>query len=179
MTTRLITPPAVEPVTLAALKLRCRVDHDEDDSILTGHIVTARQECEQRTQRALVTQTHRQTVDRFSDAFKLDWPPLQSVTSIKYDDTDGNEQTLDSASYIVDTASEPGYVVPAVLTEWPDIIDRINAIRVTYVAGYGDAAADVPQALRDWILCYAEQLYTRCIDFAKLPRIDRYVVVNY
>jgi uncharacterized phiE125 gp8 family phage protein len=179
MTTRLTVPPAVEPITLAALKLRCRVDHDADDSILTGHIVTAREECEKLTQRALITQTHVQTLDRFSDAFRIDWPRLQSVTSIKYDDVDGAEQTLDPASYIVDTASEPGYVVPAVLTEWPNVIDRINAIRVTYICGYGDAAADVPQSLRDWILCYAEQLYMRCIDFSKLPRVDRYVVLSY
>src|SRR6185295_4859943 len=52
-----------------------------------------------------------------SGAIEIPWPPLQSVTSIKYLDANGQEQTLPPADYTVDTISEPGLVIPA--TAWP------------------------------------------------------------
>lgn len=94
MTSRLITAPAVEPVTVAEARAHLYVGHSDDDAIIGAFIAAAREDCEHRTQRALVTQTWERTLDGFPAAISLPMAPLASVTSVKYIDGDGNEQTL-------------------------------------------------------------------------------------
>jgi len=97
--------------------------------------------------RALVTQTWRLTIDEFPTAeIKIPLPPLQSVTSVKYDDPDGVEQTVASTDYYVDSASEPGWVVPVANVSWPTPLDAVNAVRIEFVAGY-DPSSDSPPDL--------------------------------
>lgn len=157
----LVTAPAEEPVTLAEAKVQCRVDADitADDALITALIVAARERAEHDTGRALVTQTRRYTLDRFPCwGLKLPRPPLQSVESITYIDTVGAEQTLDAAEYRVITDRLTGLVAPVHGGEWPATRATENAVAVTYVAGYGAAAA-VPQAIKQWILAAVATLY--------------------
>lgn len=87
-------------------------------------------------------------------------PPLQSVTSIYYwDSTTGLRTLLDPSTYIVDNVSEPARIVPAPNTSWPATLNRINAVEVTFVAGYGDSGASVPSGIKDWLLMMAGTLY--------------------
>lgn len=65
MASALITPPAEEPVTLAEAKAHLRVDIADDDMLISGLIVAARQYAETITRRALVTQSWRLALDRF------------------------------------------------------------------------------------------------------------------
>lgn len=151
---KLVSPPAAEPVTLAEAKAHCRVDADitADDDLLTALVVAARERAEHETGRVLVTQTWRQTLPAFP-AWELDlWrSPLQSVASVKYIDTDGAEQTLAAGAYRVITDLPLGRLVPAYGGQWPATRATENAVTVEYVAGYG-AAADVPRAIRQWML---------------------------
>ena len=81
--------------------------------------------------RALVTQTWELVINTFpTHEIKMPLPPLQSVTSVKYDDGEGVEQTLSTSLYTVDTASEPGWIVPPIGTGWPtSIFDGINSVK--------------------------------------------------
>lgn len=54
-----LTPPSVEPVSLADVKAFARVDFDDEDTVIAGLIVDARQEAEKITKRALAPQTIR------------------------------------------------------------------------------------------------------------------------
>lgn len=54
---KVVTAPAVEPITLTEAKLHCKVDLTTDDDLITPLIVAAREEIERRTWRALITQT--------------------------------------------------------------------------------------------------------------------------
>jgi uncharacterized phiE125 gp8 family phage protein len=161
MALKIITPPAEEPVTPAEAKASpsFRVTGTTDDADITSLITTAREMAEAITRRALITQTLEIVLDGFpSGGIELYCPPIQSVASIKYIDTDGVEQTLDPLLYAVDDDSEPGLVVPAYGESWPSTRDQVNAVRVRYVAGYG-AAADVPAAFKTWIKMRAGTLY--------------------
>lgn len=80
----------------------------------------------------------------------LPQPPLVSVESVKYIDTDGNQQTLASTDYKLDTATEPARLVPAYGKTWPATRNEINAVEVSFTCGYGNAAA-VPAAIKAWI----------------------------
>lgn len=141
-------------------------------------IAGLRERAEAITGRAFITQTWEQVLDAFppctphmggdnsarmADAselsgIKLGRPPLQSVTSIKYIDENGVQQTLDSSLYTVDKDSEPGWVFPAPGQSWPATKTIQNAVRVRYVAGYGDAAA-VPAAIKLWIHAHLANSY--------------------
>lgn len=160
MAPKLTTPPAAEPVTLAEAIAHLRADTGVEDALITRLITAARMECELRLNRTLVTSGWTLTLDGFPTALELPMPTLIAVGSIKYIDTDGVEQTLPSTEYTVDTAHEPGYVVPAFLKSWPDTRDHINTVTVVYTAGYG-TAADVPAPIKQWILLAVGDMYDK------------------
>jgi uncharacterized phiE125 gp8 family phage protein len=157
----LITPPAEEPVSLAEAKLHLRVDVSDDDALINGLIQAARERAEDILRRALITQTWELTLDQFpsGDEIELPFPPLQSVASIKYTNSNGDESVFSSDDYIVDTAEEPGKVVLAYGSTWPSVtLYPTGAVAVRYVAGYGEAA-DVPQTFKQAMLLMAGEWY--------------------
>lgn len=156
-----IAAPASEPLDLATAKLHCRVDGTDDDALITALIVAAREQAEHETGRALITQTWELVHDAFPEAFVLRKAPIQSLTSIKYlDAVTGAEQSLNLSDVILDSASEPGYVVPAYGKAWPDTWPVPNAVRCRYVCGYS-TASDVPQAIKQWMLLAIGTMYAQ------------------
>lgn len=153
MSIKLITAPAAEPVILAEAKLHCRVDSADDDTLITALIVAARELAEQQTGRALVTQTWELALDAFPvSEIELPLPPVQSIVSIKYLDSNGAEQTVPGADYGLDNyGSVRHLVILAAGVEWPATLVAANAVKVRFVAGYG-AAVDVPGSIRQWML---------------------------
>jgi len=170
---KLITAPASEPITLDEAKDHLRVDVSEDDALITTLIVAAREAAEHITGRALMQQTWELALDCFHDiedcdlryrigrhAYRINIPkpPLVSITSVKYYDTDGTLQTMASSDYQLDDHSEPARLMPAYGTCWPSTRDQANAVMIRYVAGYADAAS-VPQQIKNWMLLRIGMLY--------------------
>lgn len=140
-----IVQPAVEPVTRDDAKLHCRIDIDDDDTLIDGLIVAARELVEAESRRALITQTWRMVLHTWpADGLRLPLPPMQSVSAIAYIDEDGNTGTVSDSIYDVDTTS--GEVWLAYNQDWPGVVLRPRrGVRIDFVAGYGDAIADVPE----------------------------------
>ncbi|MBY0474213.1 MAG: phage head-tail connector protein [Nitrosomonas sp.] len=152
MPEKIITAPTSEPVTLAEAKAQLRVTNSYEDALIASLIVAARDLCEAETGRALMPQTWELSLNCFSDEMCLQHVPVASITSIKYTDADGAEQTLASTEYVLDTSSNwKSRVVLAVGKSWPQIYSGINNVRIRYVAGYPNASA-VPQSLKQWML---------------------------
>lgn len=159
MSLKLITAPAAEPITIAEAKAHLRVDHSDEDSMITALIVAARMNAENRLSRALITQTWELILDAFPDVeIRLDKPSAIAITSVKYLDSAGNEQTIAAENYTLDAEMLPGFVLPAYGYEWPETIDAANAVRVRFTAGYGDAAS-VPMPIKQWMLINIGTLY--------------------
>ena len=160
MALKLITAPSTYPVTLAEAKLHCRVDLADDDTLIAALITAATEMAEQKTGRAIMTQTLELTLDAFPEAFELTRVPVQSVTSVKYYDTTGTQQTLSNTLYALDAADDFGFahISPVYGGTWPTTRDQINAVAVRYVAGYADAAS-VPQSIKNWILLMVSTMY--------------------
>jgi hypothetical protein len=78
---------------------------------------------------------------------KLPRPPLQSIVSINYTDMGGAPQVLDPSQYIVSTGT-PGRVCPAPGTIWPFTQYLADAVRIRFLAGYGDTADKAPSCVR-------------------------------
>jgi uncharacterized phiE125 gp8 family phage protein len=163
MTYRLITAPAVEPVSLQEAKLHLRQDDTADDDTIRNLITAVRLDIETLCLHALITQTWELYLDAFpgSDEIKLDWPPLQSVTGIYYTpNSTGVEATFASANYLVDTYSTPGKIKLQSTASWPgDQLIEMNGVRIRFVCGFGDEPSDVDSRIRQAILLLLGHYY--------------------
>lgn len=159
MALKLMTPPTLEPITLQEALTHLKADPGEASTNVDALIRAVRGQAEQETGRSLLPQTWKKTLDQFPDAIRLDRPPIVAVSSVKYYDTAGVQQTLDPATYFVDTESEPGWLVPGANFTWPATqCGRINAVEVIYTAGYADAAS-VPEEIKQWIKIVMRENY--------------------
>jgi uncharacterized phiE125 gp8 family phage protein len=137
---KIITPPPVEPVTLEEVKAQLRIDEDDTslDDALTPIITAAREWCEGYQNRAYVEQTLEFAQNGWPcDRFIIPRPPLQSVSSVKYTNSDNVETTWSTSSYVMDNYSEPGQLLKKNGVCWPsECFISSNGIKVRYVAGY-------------------------------------------
>lgn len=160
MPLQLVTPPAVEPVTLEEAKAHLKIDTDADDALIARMISAARARAEWHIGRALITQSWILWCDAWpeSGTVEIPLPPLQSVSSVTAYALDDTAHVLDSDAYSLDTASAPGRLkfsdcVP------PFPLRRMNALAIAFTAGFGDAADDVPELLREAVLSLVAYLY--------------------
>ena len=140
--------PTVEPVSLAEAKLHCRVDIDDDDGYLETLVVAARENIENLIKRQCINATWVLGLSSIPSTIVCPRPPLSSVTSITYLDTDGVRQTLSTDVYDAHIEDEPGVIALKDGQSWPSIRSERNSVEVTYVAGYGAAATSVPASLK-------------------------------
>jgi uncharacterized phiE125 gp8 family phage protein len=165
----LVTAPTTEPVTLDELKAQVRAEGSDEDAYLTSLIAAARQLVEVQTRRALITQTWRLTLDYFpGGTIDLTKVPVQSITSVVYDDTAGTAQTLSASDYVLDADAEPARLYPAYSLIWPTTRAMPKSVRVTFVAGYGAASA-VPQWAKHAILLTAAHWWMNREPVSELP----------
>lgn len=152
-----VTAPAQMPITLDEAKAHARVPDDftAEDPLLVGYVRAATEHfdgADGYLARAILRQTWDLTLDRFpgysDEAIEIPLPPLISVSSVSYVDTAGDTQTWSAAEYQVDTASEPGRLVPAYGYKWPSTRDQLGSVTIRFVAGYGSDPADAPERIR-------------------------------
>lgn len=138
--------PANMAISLPAAAKACEIGEGDSahDQHLTDLIMGAVRDVERYTRRALITQTWKLTLPGFCRRrIELPRPPLQSVTSIAYVDEAGASQTV--SSFQVSSAASPGYIEPAYNDVWPATRpSTVDAVTITYVAGFGDDESDVP-----------------------------------
>lgn len=158
-------PPAVPVVTLDEIKQMLHVDHSDDDHLLTGLLAAAHNHLDGFTGilgRALINQTWRQDFKDFSCGPLF--LPLLPVTkaddiAVKYYDGDNAQQDLDAGTYALFTDARGAYLSLAPGMSWPGVYSRSDGVSVTFVAGYGPNASDVPAALQTAIMLHVQMHY--------------------
>lgn len=148
----LITAPSVEPVTLEEAKAHLRVSNSYEDDLISALIVSAREFVEGYTGRALITQTRKVYMDRFYPVISLPYPKLQTVSSIKYIDENGTEQTVDSSIYREFSSDYTSQIILKDSEDYPDTESEPKVVNIEYICGYGDAADSVPQGIKQAML---------------------------
>lgn len=146
---------ANEPITLAKAKAHLRVVCDDEDDYIAGLITAAREMAEGRLNRTLVQRQLTVAFPAWCVRMALPKPPLVSVDSVVYLDTDGVEQSLDE--YDVQEYATPAAISLSYGTPVPALRWRPDAIRVTYTAGYADG--NVPAPILSWMLLVIGSLY--------------------
>lgn len=152
-----VDEPGDPVISVDDAKLHLRVEHDVEDDLIAGYIAAATEHAEVYQLRSILERTWQLTLPRFPRGgrfIRLPRPPLQSVTKIDYTDRAGNAQVMDPSHY---RAMTDGRVLLAT-DGWPRTAEAADAVRITYVAGYGEGG-DVPQATRAAILLLAGHLY--------------------
>ena len=152
---RLITAPADYPVTADEAKLHCRVDGTADETLIATYIAAATAYAELHTGRSIVSQTWELVEDGFSDPILIEKGPVQSITSVKYIDTNGDLQTLAADQYELDNVADPAAMVKPADVSYPATADGVNNVIVRFVAGY----ATVPEPIRAAIMVLVASWY--------------------
>jgi len=159
MITRLNTAPTAEPVTLLEAKFHLRLatveaqadQYIQEDDLLNSLIQTATILAQNFTRRALMTQTWDGYLQSFPETIRLPFPPAQAVTSI----------LVEGVSFTDFQVTTEGILSPADGYSWPSLSSAPgpDPIVITWDAGYGSAAADVPVPIRQAMLLIIGHLY--------------------
>ncbi|MBO0134552.1 head-tail connector protein [Agrobacterium burrii] len=158
MTYALINPPQTEPLTLAEVKAHLRLDSGDEDALLTTLIRTAREHLERTTGLCLLRQTWRLYLDRWpqTGVILIGKGPVQTIETILVFGSDGRETNITAADKLLDGTARPARL-------WlrdPLTPGRaMNGIEIDFIAGYGEAGTDVPDALKRAMLMHVAQMF--------------------
>jgi len=146
----LLSAPAVEPVTLDEARSFLRVEHNADDEVIAALTAGSRIHVEAQTRRALITQSWRITADSWPQDGRLTVlpAPLQALTAARVYDVDNNAQVVDVQAFVPDLGASALAFAPWAL---PAPGRLAAGIELDVTVGYGDAAIDVPEPLRQAI----------------------------
>ena len=174
LSNRRTTDPDVEPITVQQLDAELRGDGQlaSDDSVLMSALIrAAREYVEEFTRRALINQTHTLVMDAWpvrphdnlgwwdgvregaipslihEGAVTLPIGPLQTIVQVRTFNEDNTATVFPSSNYFIDTNRVPGQLILNTGQTWPTFTRNRNGIEITYVAGYGTLATDIPAPL--------------------------------
>jgi len=172
-------------ISTADMKTFLRVDNSDDDAVIAAYISTATEAIKQHLRLALLTETFVLKADGFTepdgddrlialgpgvhtasrpyilgggDAFDVPFPPLQSVTTVQTFDRSNDVSTYSNTKYEVDLQSGRIYLNEG--ETWPSDLRAQDAVKITYVAGYGSGS--IPDPMLQAIRSYVEQMYDGC-----------------
>jgi uncharacterized phiE125 gp8 family phage protein len=150
MPSLLLTAPAIEPVSLDEAKAYLRVETSDDDDVIGALISGSRIHVEAQTRRALITQSWRITLDAWPADGRLQIlpAPLQTLTAARVYDVDNNAHDVDTQGFVLDLGGSGLAFAPWAL---PVPGRPAFGIELDVTVGYGDAAIDVPEPLRQAI----------------------------
>lgn len=143
------TAPTNLPFDLEDLKRQLRIDGEDDDAYINqiAHAAVAYIDGRGALGRAMITQTWAQWVQN-PGTVRVEMTPFRSLSSVQYYDAAGVLQTATVGDFEAIGAGDKVYIRPKDGFTWPNSEDRPDAIKLTYVAGYGDTAASVPETIR-------------------------------
>lgn len=159
--TRTVVADSEEPVSVKDFRTHIRSFEEDEDVAIGLYISAARRGLEEEYATALVPQQCVQRMDGFPvncfGEIELRIAHVTSITSIQYVDTNGATQTLSPSMYAADIFKTPSRLRPAYGTSWPSTRLDMNAVTITFMAGYATPTA-VPDPVKAMILKVAAEL---------------------
>lgn len=164
----LIVGPAIEPITLAELKIHLKIGSDStENDLLNELIVTARLDVENDTRRAIITQIWDYCPLRWPDTDRIKIPlgNLQTVVQVKYKESDWASIADDKililgTDYLIETNSDQcGFIVLPYGGSWPSVtLFPSNPITIRFIAGWTTTAL-VPSTIKSAIKMRCAKLW--------------------
>lgn len=158
-----VTPPASEPITLAAAKTQCRVDTSAEDEYIQSLIAVARQYVEDVLDITLCTTVWEARYDLFPIwAIVLPRAPMTSANvtvTHRYGDGTYGTMTSDNGDFQVDHRVIPGRIYPLWARSWPATRGDENSVTVRYSAGYSADGTLVPPVAKHLCLLLVAHMF--------------------
>lgn len=140
-------------VSLATAKSHLRVDHSDDDSLITSLIKTAGEIVEEYTGTYMANNAWTYRADMFRSVMRIHVGPDATITNVKYIDDQGVKKTWPESNYFTDLTSYP---IRVQFEHFPTSVDdRVHAVEINGTAGY----ARVPESLKSAMLLIIGHLY--------------------
>ena len=201
-TVLIVSPPAIEPVSIDLVRRHCRIDQGSDDDLLEIYLTTARVAVEKYLGAALITQTLLWTmtpedrvwpwVNKLRGVLELPRKPAQSVETVTVLNKRGNATVISPATlpvpantcligYRLDLAHAPARLVIGLDTVLSDgrLLRHVELenIQVEMIAGYGADATGIPATIIQAILLTTAFLYENRGDVgANLPQAAEWLL---
>lgn len=153
--------PTERPVSLLEAKDHLRLIGDDEDFYVQRLVDAAVAQIDGTGSlgRAMITQTWAQWHNQSPGYVRLAMTPFQSLTAVEYYDADGILQTATLGDFETWLDGDTVRVKPRDNRAWPSADSRPDAIKITYVAGYGDTSLAVPETVRHAILLLVGHMY--------------------
>ncbi len=175
----LIEAPTAQVVTLDEAKKSLRLTDNDQDDLVRALIASATAEIDPAgggwLGRALRPQTweirnsgypcyYSAYYNQVYGGIQLPYPPLISVDSVTYDDSDGVEQTLeeDTGFRVMGGGNSPSYLVPVYNGTWPSSVrSDPESVRIRFTSGYPTTPPDtLPAPIKQAVLLAIRDLWS-------------------
>lgn len=152
MTPLALTPPAIEPVSLAEAKDFLRILTADEDELLGTLITAARLMIEAASGRLLIEQDWRIVLDTWPQGGEIRLPlsPVRSLTAARVHPASGAADPVMLSSLTLIAGSDPPLIVIAGPVPVPGRTHA--AIEIDLIAGFGATSDTVPAPLRQAVL---------------------------
>lgn len=133
-----VTGPTLTSFTTGTLA-HLRMSAGDDDTGVAAALASAFDACEDYCEVAFGAQSWRLAMDDWptDEIIRLERPPVTAVTTVKYNDENGVQQTLANTAYLLDADAEPATLTPVYGTAWPTLRSGPAAVQVVFATGYG------------------------------------------
>ena len=152
----LITPPAIEPVSLAEAKAWLREESCDEDQLIQTLLVSARMTLEAWTRRYFITQGWRLVCDQWPistrnpQLIEIAFAPFRTVNAIRIYDANDTATILSATSYAASSGDHGGRIL---FNAAPPAAGRaIDGVEIDFMVGYGATVLQTPEPLRRAIL---------------------------
>ncbi len=175
------TAAASQPVTATEAKAHLRVDGTDEDTLISSLIEAATRAVEEETGKAFITQTWDFKMAEPSGRVRLPMAPVSSISAMSYYDTDDNSQSLTTSDFYLFSDNDRAWAEPKDGVSWPSMQDRMDALTITFIAGYGAASA-VPTEIKQAILLLIGHWFSNrdaLGDMKQLPLAYQYLTAQY
>lgn len=153
-----VTPAATAPITVAEYKAAARVTASSEDTLIATYIEAATKVFQDATNLQLIDAEFRLTLDDFSGyPISLRKSRVKSIESVKYYDLNNVQQTLSPDIYEL-RDSKLGIFAPQVNKDFPSVHEKMRAVEINFIAGFGDAD-DIPKDIRSILFLLTSQFY--------------------
>lgn len=152
----LITPPAIEPISLAEAKAWLREENGDEDQLIQTLLVSARMTLEAWTRRYFITQGWRLVGDQWPTSgrnpqlIEIAFAPFRAVSAIRIYDVNNLVTTLPATRYAASGGDNGGRILFNAAPPAPG--RAIDGVEIDIVAGYGPTALQTPEPIRRAIL---------------------------
>ncbi len=155
--------PASVALLTDAFKLSQRISASDEDAVIEAYIAAATGLLDGWNgwlSRALISQAWSISIAGPTNG-KIYAPlsPVQSLGAVSYYDKNGILQALPASSFRVIKSADWAYIEPKAGVSWPPTESRPDAIKATFICGYGEASTDIPPELRQAITLLAGHFY--------------------